>query len=383
MDVHSSPVPQPLPPGRQRLLRWILIGGVGIVAAVMVGGGELAFRYYERHRSTPPDYFPSIFYPRRHVRYGLIPNLDYYRWFTINSHGFRGREVSPEKKPGMIRIVCLGGSTTFDTGSIGKDLPWPEVLEKTLRQQMGSSAVEVLNLGIPGTTSLDSLIDLQTRAIEFQPDLVIVYQGHNDLIYSVLSARPNDPDLFPDEDTPRGRLVRWLTMNSLLYAKREARVATLINRMKELLTFDSTVRAASTEERTHAVERGLAAYTANMKSIAAIARAHGIALALPAIIVPFPDGNHASGRCIACEALSVAYWGLPLEEIRRTTARYNAVLEQVGTEDGVHYIATDGWVPSADRFYHESVHFAPEGSMRMGEKMAEALTPILRTVTHQ
>ena len=32
-----------------------------------------------------------------------------------NGWGFRGREVSMEKPPNSIRVICLGGSTTYDT----------------------------------------------------------------------------------------------------------------------------------------------------------------------------------------------------------------------------------------------------------------------------
>src|SRR5437773_1880463 len=79
---------------------------------------------------------------------------------------------------------------------------------------------------------LDSLIDLQMRAIAFQPDLVIVYQGHNDFNYSIpppLHQKPSD--LFPLEARPRSALTRWTTVHSLLYAKEEVRIADLVERL--------------------------------------------------------------------------------------------------------------------------------------------------------
>ncbi len=173
------------PRAREKLLRRMLVAIVIVFIAVCSIGAEFGARYYERHRKTPPDYFPQMYYPHQRLRYGLVPNLDYFGWFRINSLGFRGRDVGPGREPGSLRIVCLGGSTTFDIGSVGVALPWPEVMEIELRKQLNVDAVEVLNLGIPGSTTLDSLIDLQTRAMDLKPDLLIVYQGHNDFSYSL------------------------------------------------------------------------------------------------------------------------------------------------------------------------------------------------------
>src|SRR5262245_1054821 len=74
----------------QRLLRRVLLVAVTVVILGMSVAAEFGARRYERTRTTPPDYFPSIFYPHRRLRYGLVPNLDYYGWFKINSLGFRG-----------------------------------------------------------------------------------------------------------------------------------------------------------------------------------------------------------------------------------------------------------------------------------------------------
>jgi lysophospholipase L1-like esterase len=40
-------------------------------------------------------------------------------------------------------------------------------------------------------------------------------------------------------------------------------------------------------------------------------------------------------------------------------------------------VSTLGFVPSEPRYYHDPIHFGPEGSQLMGEKMAGALLPIL------
>ena len=387
--MESAPEPvsttdSPLHPSRLRLFRLIAVAGVVTVAALACIGAELAARYYERHRTKPSDYFPSVYYPHRRLRYGLVPNVDYYGWFRINSHGFRGREFPMDKAPGVFRIICLGGSTTFDTGSVGTARPWPEVLEAELRRGSSAQSVEVLNLGIGGATSLDSLIDLQTRAMAFHPDLVIVYQAHNDLIYSIPTSSPERTGLFPMEDRPRSSFMRWLMLNSLLYAKSEepvmAGVGGAIELVKRAVPFRSADEGVP-DNRDEAMERGLSDFRSNLRSIASIARANHIALVLPKVVVPFPPGEKAGNRCVACDELSAAYANLEVGKLRSMFDRYDRALEELAVErDGIYYITTDDFVPSADAYYSDPVHFNPEGSLKMGLKLAEALTPIISRI---
>lgn len=378
--------PPVTPPGQSlsgrtlRLFRFIMLAGVIAVITCGALGAELAARYYERHRHRPPDYFPSIYYPHRRLRYGLVPNLDYYGWFRINSLGFRGREMSAQKPPGVLRVVCLGGSTTFDTGTVGAP-PWPEVLESELRQRLGTTSVEVFNLGIGGATSLDSLIDLQTRALAFNPDLVVLYQSHNDLVYSIPPVHPVHSTLFPLEDRPRSSFERWLTLHSLLYAKSEervvSRVTAAVGLLKTAVTLGRSPEAPG-EDRDHAMERGLRAFEANVTSIAAIARANRIPLALVKAVVPFRQSGQSGGECAVCDALPGTY-GLEPEKLHAILDRYDQVLTRAaGGGAGVFYVSTDGFVPNEDRFYTDPVHFGPEGSLRMGTQLGGALTSVLQ-----
>ncbi len=92
-----------------------------------------------------------------------------------NSFGFRGKEFLIEKKTGVKRIAAIGGSTTY-----GPKKPYPEVLEELLNR--AGIPAEVLNVGVPGWTSAENLVNLLLRVLPLKPDLVVVYQGRNDLL---------------------------------------------------------------------------------------------------------------------------------------------------------------------------------------------------------
>jgi len=101
---------------------------------------------------------------------------------SINSLGFRGPEFPQRKPPGVFRIAVLGGSSTYDDGIDDDALISTAVMERLFHEKYGCPHVHVINAGVPGYTSWESLINLEFRVLDVQPDLVLVYHGVNDLI---------------------------------------------------------------------------------------------------------------------------------------------------------------------------------------------------------
>ncbi|MBG88448.1 MAG: hypothetical protein CMO80_16320 [Verrucomicrobiales bacterium] len=97
-----------------------------------------------------------------------------------NAHGFRGEDVEASKPADAFRIACLGGSTTYSTGVKEPKDSYPARLENHL-QSAGFNHVEVINAGTGGYTTWESLVNLQFRVIELDPDLVIIHHGVNDV----------------------------------------------------------------------------------------------------------------------------------------------------------------------------------------------------------
>jgi hypothetical protein len=60
---------------------------------------------------------------------------------TINSRGFRGKEFSDEKKPGVIRVITLGESSTFGLHA-RDDETYPYDLEHFLNKDCPGRAFE-------------------------------------------------------------------------------------------------------------------------------------------------------------------------------------------------------------------------------------------------
>lgn len=98
-----------------------------------------------------------------------------------NSMGFRGDEVVIPKPAGIFRIACLGSSTTYDPLIDDWTRAWPGQLQAILREH--APTVEVVNAGVPSWTSREQILNYATRVACLQPDLIIIYEGINDLLY--------------------------------------------------------------------------------------------------------------------------------------------------------------------------------------------------------
>ena len=67
-----------------------------------------------------------------------------------NEHGVRGPSISKQKPPGVFRVVCLGGSSTYGHTPTSDAATWPARLEAYLNEEQGAPRVLVINAGFSG-----------------------------------------------------------------------------------------------------------------------------------------------------------------------------------------------------------------------------------------
>lgn len=89
-----------------------------------------------------------------------------------------------------LRVFVLGGSTTH---GYRVEKPFGMLLQEQLSRD--GREVEVINAGYPAYGS-HRVLEIARRAVKFQPDLLVVYMGHNEFL----------EDVFYD---PEGTVARW------------------------------------------------------------------------------------------------------------------------------------------------------------------------------
>ena len=174
--------------GKQFLLGFILI-------LLLLGITEIILRIYDYYFPACSFYDSEVFQNlnddlKKTICYDnsklvwedhplrLVPSQNF-KTITINSDGFRGNEI--QKNPDY-RIFMIGGSTTFGVGATSDSKTIPSYLQHIIDMNNNDSFnIEVINAGIPKAFSFTEIELIQNKILAYQPDLLIIYDGFNDL----------------------------------------------------------------------------------------------------------------------------------------------------------------------------------------------------------
>jgi tetratricopeptide (TPR) repeat protein len=158
---------------RKQLAFWALTLALPVL---LIGGIETGMRLSSRGQDLQ-------LFTREH-----IGGRDYYvmnpgvksRYFTrVEFQPTTSADYFPvHKAPGTFRIFCLGGSTTvgFPYGYAGS---FPFLLRERLQRLFPERTIEVINLGMTATNSF-TVLDIAGELPAYEPDLLLVYDGHNE-----------------------------------------------------------------------------------------------------------------------------------------------------------------------------------------------------------
>jgi lysophospholipase L1-like esterase len=104
---------------------------------------------------------------------------------TVNQQGFTSTpEISFEKEPGELRVVFLGESSTAGTGkNLSDDQTWPWKVAQIVQQRLPDRKVTFINGALGGYTSFESFGRLWSRLRFYQPDIVVINHGWNEMYY--------------------------------------------------------------------------------------------------------------------------------------------------------------------------------------------------------
>ncbi len=141
--------------------------------------------------------------------------LSFYDYLgASNSLGYRDREHSVAKPPGVYRIVVLGDSIAAGLHVERNEDIFPPILERLLDDH-GLHA-EVINLAVSGYNTQQEVETLEEKGLQYHPDLVI-------LAYTMSSREHFDGDILKtllDAESRQGgvssaRVNSWLVKSAL------------------------------------------------------------------------------------------------------------------------------------------------------------------------
>lgn len=286
----------------------------------------------------------------------------------FNTRGYRGDDFPVPKPAGTYRIVCAGGSTTFDLLATNNDATWPARLGTLLRDRH----VDVVNAGFPGWTSVQSLISLELRELDFAPDLVVVYHGINET-----QPAGHDP-FYPDYSVGYGEIlprVLGIVPVPIRLASRSLLVEKLLGTRADRQDegFAPAWEWKGGKKKDDVPDAAVATYERNLRSLIAVASSRGARTLLVAQTARLRAGLEARDR------LYIESWapGLTADGYRQAVVRYNASARKLADEGLALYLDPFEGNGFGDADFSDPVHFSDQGSVRMAALVAETVSRLL------
>lgn len=308
-----------------------------------------------------------------YLAYSLRPNWRTSRRLKLqashNSLGFRGPETTWDKPQGVFRIACLGGSSTYGHTPTSNEHTWPARLEYHLSEARKDRRIEVINAGVSGYSTFESLANLAFRVVDLRPDLVLVYHSINDVRCALY------PDPVPDNTHWRAvwPRVRASPIESYL----EHSISYLIWRRYCTDYFEMSIDLGSYaivdfgKKRSTAwppPDRGFRNMERNLHSIAVVAREHG---AEPVFITLGADYRDFAGR--ATEVGDVRGMARATEIIRRVAKEKDILVIEAAKVLESTAGSERGKKDDEQGIFTHEVHLTNRGADLLAKTIAEAL----------
>ena len=271
----------------------------------------------------------------------------------VNPFGFRFGGKKNSK--GSIRIMCVGGSTTWGDGAKDSTTTYPAQLEYYLKSK--GYNVDVINAGVPYHTSLDMLMRFISKGIYFKPDILLIHTGLNDNgpAQSPYTYKPDYShwrkvghnnnkilkDLWHDFPFSISRLF------FLFYFNFEP--ATSLSIQTSSVPDELSAKNVIKKERTE----GFKNY---FSTIITIAKANKI---IPITIKVNNDHNRENSyakRFYKDEALDYA-----IERDKITTQLHNFILDSISVANEIRIIPFDKFQPTSTEYWYDNCHLNEDG----------------------
>jgi lysophospholipase L1-like esterase len=364
-------------PGRQRLA--LIIGGSLICLLVIECGARLwvsgrwipdTVSMLTSHTDTRGRFMSDAMFG-----YRLTPNFrDPTGNFSHNSYGFRGPEFPLVKPRGGLRVVLLGASTVY--GIFVKDRQTTAAqLELRLRNLLPGRPVEVLNAGVPGWTSLQTVRNLEQRVLPLRPDIVVIMDGRNEVFPQLFNHYQGDYSHY--------LIAGFNVRNSNYWHKELFRMSTMAMVLatmgnghfgfswREENPAYGSVNVTNTptvkELRENAQDlRRLDGYRGHLQQAIHASHAQGVPVILTTM--PFLAAKYFSGI-------------LPrdpetLPTIAAQVARNNEIVRAVAREPGVA-VAEAAALTSQPSLFVDDCHFRANGEQALADILLESIKPLI------
>jgi len=306
----------------------------------------------------------------------------------VDKYGFLDKDQTLEydKPANEIRIATIGASTTANI-SLPFNENWPGLLGSLVQKHFPNKNIRVINAGVNGFDTAQSIGNLALRVMPFKPDVVIIYHAYNDL----KAIRPNKtfrPDYSHIHTTPYGyykkpNLIIRCLHNCMFYVRARNKYREYKNKTK---TYDELVNRRRLKEKlkkdlkerlSYIPKEAEQTFEQHIHILVSIARAGNAKVILSSFASlhdPKLDWSNSKVFTKLSEfqkstlyALMHFTPGLTIKAIFDGFNEYNEALRKIANQEKTGWVDNASLVPHEDAYFLDRVHFSRQGARRMAE----------------
>jgi hypothetical protein len=367
-----------------------------ITTAIVVVVAEIALRvlapvvnpYEEIERLRPQiNQYIRFEYPKNYsavteAEPGL-PGLTGKHRFTTDNMGFRGDSLIDPKPPGEFRIFMVGGSTT-ECFYLDDQDDLARIVERELSAAAPSgTTVRVYNAGLSGAASDDHVATISQRLVHFEPDLIVVFCGINDLSRSIYNYDYRHYiEYHPAYRKPwYKRLPMKLQITRRLFLlkqkfKTDSRQLqesrTLVTNYRGLVGLQRSAPPSDAAPRTDA-----GSYATNLRTMAGMAKGNHFTMVFMTQQTTWnstvdPTAREHSWMRYRAAAMDASGGGVTYREDLMDAAmeRLNDSMRAVGAEESVAVYDLARTLPKSLEYFYDDCHFNTAGAAATGKGLA-------------
>ena len=352
---------------RLKLFVMILITVMVIVLMLLAVEAAVRVRQYVKFGSTATLESYYTVDPELNLR---VPVANYSSGrISINSLGFRGPEIEVPKPPATVRVAFLGASTTWCGEVSSNSTVWPHLVIAALKRTFPGTQFDYVNGGVPGYFMESILKNLTHRVAPLQPDVVVVYEGANNLSGELRELAVQRGII----ETSQVQESSWAGRHSLLWY--------LVEKNFRVLTAQ---REAQTSRNRLEVDPAILGkeYRQGLTQVVLAARQTAKLVAVATFSTQLRREQSPEVQLSAsASALFYAPFATP-RLLLDSYGRYNQIMREVARETGAFLIEGENEIPGDALHFTDTVHFSDAGSNAMAERISRSLaaSPVLREI---
>ncbi|UCH20944.1 MAG: SGNH/GDSL hydrolase family protein [Deltaproteobacteria bacterium] len=331
---------------------------------------------YQWHPFTGITFRPDITFKGSHPHQTRHPSI------FVDHYGFLsdGQTLTADKQVDEIRIAAIGSSTTANI-NLSYSENWPGYLGTSIQKALPNKKIRIINAGVPGFDTAQSVCNLALRVMPLKPDIVIIYHAYNDLKairkneafkpdYSHIHKKPLYAYIQPNPFI-RGlnhSMIYVRTRNRHRQHKREKAIIENIKNMQSSLTrLDYVPKEAQDAFRQH------------MHILISIAQSGGAHVILSSFATLHNPNSSARGvmeskqatKLQKSELLLIGHFvpGLTIDAVFRGINQYNEFLRALALEQHLGWVDNATTIPHDERYFVDRIHFTREGAALMAKNL--------------